>query len=97
MDNILDDLEELTQPDSSSPEYRALQEEMVTLEAVLQKQISPEVMEQLGDIRGRLTDLECRECFRRGFRLGAAVMLAVLTPPGGPGSPDTRRSSFSGQ
>lgn len=97
MDNILDYLEDLTQPDSSSPEYRALQEEMVTLETALQEQTSPEAIEQLENIRGRLADLECRESFRRGFRLGAAVMLSVLTPPGGPCSPDTRRSSFSGQ
>ncbi len=98
MGDILDYLNELTQPDGSTPEYRELLKQLEPFDEAFKKQVSITELNRFWGIQDCLIGLECREAFARGFRLGAGVLLAVLTPPGRlPGPPDTRHRSSAGR
>ena len=89
MDNILNLLEELTQPDNLGPEYRALLEKTGPLTDRLTELTSIEFMDEHFNATAAVMIFERQECFARGFRLGARLILALAEPC----APDTRHSS----
>ncbi len=78
MDNILDYLESITQPDSMGPEHSQLLKKASALEIPIQEVFSLEYLDQLTEAQCDILRLERRECFSRGFRLVVQLMLAAL-------------------
>lgn len=91
--DILDYLEELTQPDATPPEYSELLKELGSFTKTVQEHLSLEFLDDLGRAQVQITQWECREAFSRGFRLGAQIILA-LAPPS---APDTHHRSWERQ
>ena len=89
MDDVLDYLEEVTKPDELGPEYRELLKKLGALDEQFLKATSMELMNQWFFANADITDFERRECFSRGFRLGARLILALAAPS----APDTRHRS----
>ena len=79
MDNILDLLEELTQPADLGPEYRALLKNVGPLNDKLTELTSIEFMNRHFHATAAVETFERRECFSRGFRLGVQLTLEGLS------------------
>ena len=90
MDDILDYLEEVTQPDELGPKYQELLKKLGPLDEQFLKATSMELMDQWFFANADITEFERQECFARGFRLGIQLILAALA---GPSAPGTRRRS----
>ena len=78
MDNILDLLEELTQPVDLGPEYKALVDRTWPLNKKLTELTSIEFMDEHFNATAAVMTFERQECFSRGFRLGVQLTLASL-------------------
>ena len=86
MDTILTEVYEAFKPEFISPdEQKVLQEESEVIERV-QKQLSYDDFEDFWLALARLRDVQAREGFALGFRLGVRLMLACQSP-----SDDARR------
>ena len=90
MDNILHYLELITQPDHLGPEHSALMQQVIQLEKPIQDVFSLDYLDALSQAQSDVLRHERRECFSRGFRLGARLILAALAVPS---APDTRHRS----
>ncbi len=77
MDDILTYLESITQPDSLGPEHSVLMQKLCELESSVLKDIPLPSLDMISNARNELFLFECRECFSRGFHLGARLMLAL--------------------
>ena len=76
MDTILTDLYEAFKSELASlDEQKVLREESEIIERV-EKQLSYEDFEAFWQALARLSDVQARESFALGFRLGACLMLA---------------------
>ena len=83
MDTILTDVYEAFKSELTSlDEQKVLREESEVIERV-EKQLSYEDFEAFWQALARLSDVQARESFALGFRLGACLMLATLTDPYG--------------
>ena len=78
MGDILDYLEEITQPDSLGPEYHDLLEKTGPLNDRLTELTSIEFMNEHFNATAAVITIERRECFSRGLRLGVQLILAGL-------------------
>lgn len=78
MDDILNYLESITQPDDMGPEHSRLLKKAIALETPIQEVFSLDYLDKLTDAQNDILRFECRECFSRGFRLGVQLMLAAL-------------------
>ena len=80
MDTILTELYEAFKPGFISlDEWEALQEESEIIERV-EKQLSYDDFEDFWLALARLNDVQTREGFALGFRLGVRLMLACQAP-----------------
>ena len=96
MDDLFAMLNEATRPDAISPESRAAAEACTPYWDKVRETFSLKFMDEMHRAVSAAWCVECEEHFARGLRLGARLMLALLTP-GEPGWPDTRRSSSCGR
>ena len=86
METILTEVYEVFKPEFISPdEQKVLQEESEVIERV-QKQLSYDDFEDFWLALARLRDVQARESFALGFRLGACLMLGCQSS-----SDDVRR------
>ena len=81
MDDILSFLESLTQPDQLPKEYFSLLDAMGPYTTVIHQTLSMEFLDELNEAQSEVLEWERQECFARGFRLGAKLMLAVFDGP----------------
>lgn len=81
MNDILDYLENLTQPDSMGPEHSQLLKKAIATELPLREAFPLEYLDQLSEAQNDILRFECQECFSRGFRLGVQLTLAGLQQP----------------
>lgn len=84
MDDIFAMLDEMTDPTRMSPEVRAATKACDPYWDKVQEAFSPNFMDEMHHAVSSAWCLECEEHFARGLRLGARLMLALLTP-GEPG------------
>ena len=69
---------------SDNSQYLALQQKICKMEEVLKEEIGQEGMElheAILNIQAKISDLWEQETFSLGFRLGAQMILAVVTDP----------------
>ncbi len=80
MDTILTELYEAFKPQLASPEeLKVLQQESETIERA-ERQLSYHDFEGFWQALARLNDVQARESFALGFRLGVRLMLACQSP-----------------
>lgn len=84
MDDILAYLEKLTHPETRSPVYFELAKVMGPLTDQIRDALSLEFLDRLNYAQADIDNFLCQECFSRGFRLGAQIILA-LSGPSAPG------------
>ena len=89
MDDILAYLEDITQPESVPPEYFAILKGTDPFTKIIQEKLSLCFLDGLTNAQTEVIKWERQECFARGFRLGARLILALAEPC----APDTRHSS----
>lgn len=77
MDDILEYLEEVTQPEDLGSEYLALTRKLSPFNDAFQAATSLEFMDQWFHANADVLTFERQECFSRGFRLGAQLILAL--------------------
>ena len=83
MDTILTELYEAFKSEfASADEWKVLREESGVIERV-EKQLSYHDFEDFWLALSRLSDVQARESFALGFRLGACLMLACQAPSDG--------------
>lgn len=80
MDDILAYLERITQPDDLGQEHSVLMQRVIELEQPILDALSLEYLDRLTEAQSEVLLQERQECFSRGFRLGAQLMLVSLLP-----------------
>ena len=93
MDDILNYLEDITQPDSLPPEYFEILKTTEPFVNMIQEKLSLTFLDDLTNAQAEVIRWERQECFARGFRLGARLMLALADPA----APGTRHRSWACQ